>query len=194
MKNALYVLFLLFLLFVYLCQPTQGQDTSGSYKAVITNNVAREGLKNKDSIIKRKNVTIERVKFWSVIIVAGLLLVVIALLMANVRRTATTNLKLQDLNNEIVRQKNNVDRINHHLEEIISDRTQDLQAKNKKLSEYSSYLSHQIRGPIATLKGLINLEKESLISQEECIEMMNKCVSEIDEKIIKMSEMLHNKS
>jgi len=67
-----------------------------------------------------------------------------------------------------------------------------LQLKNKKLSEYSSYLSHQIRGPIATLKGLMNLEKEGLVDKKECINMMDKCVSEIDEKIIEMSDMMHD--
>ena len=65
-------------------------------------------------------------------------------------------------------------------------------SKIKKLSEYSSYLSHQIRGPIATLKGLMNLEKEKLVDQQECIRMMNKCVGEIDNKILEMSDMLHD--
>jgi len=119
-------------------------------------------------------------------------LIVIVLLMTNVKRKALTNNKLTELNNEVSRQKDNLDRINHHLEEIIDERTRDLQAKNKKLSEYSSYLSHQIRGPIATLKGLMNLEREGLVDQAECINMMDKCVSEIDEKIIEMSDMLHD--
>ena len=131
-------------------------------------------------------------RFWLLAIVAGLLLVVIGLLMSNVRRKATTNSKLTELNDEVSRQKDNLDRINHHLEEIIDERTHDLQNKNKKLSEYSSYLSHQIRGPIATLKGLMNLEREGLVDQAECINMMDKCVSEIDEKIIEMSDMLHD--
>jgi signal transduction histidine kinase len=124
--------------------------------------------------------------------VAILLLVVIVLLVGSVKRKATTNSQLQELNSEISRQKDNLDRINHHLEEIIDERTKDLQVKNKKLSEYSSYLSHQIRGPIATLKGLMNLEKEGLVDKQECINMMDKCVSEIDEKIIEMSDMLHD--
>jgi hypothetical protein len=38
----------------------------------------------------------------------------------------------------------------------------------------------------------MNLEKEGLVDQGECISMMNKCVSEIDEKIIDMSDMLHD--
>jgi hypothetical protein len=131
-------------------------------------------------------------RFWFLAVAACLLLVVIALLTGNVKRKALTNNQLKELNNEISRQKDNLDRINHHLEEIIDERTRDLQVKNKKLSEYSSYLSHQIRGPIATLKGLMNLEKEGLVDQQECIKMMDKCVSEIDEKIIEMSDMLHD--
>lgn len=134
----------------------------------------------------------DRIKFWAVTVVAGLLLVVIALLISNVKRKTETNLKLTDLNEEVSRQKDNLDRVNHHLEEIIDERTKDLQIKNKKLSEYSSYLSHQIRGPIATLRGLMNLEKEGLVDEKECIDMMDKCVSDIDQKIIEMSEMLND--
>ena len=134
----------------------------------------------------------DRVKFWGVAMVAGLLLVLVGVLINNVKRKAQTNIQLTHLNAEVSRQKDNLDRINHHLEEIIDERTKDLQIKNKKLSEYSSYLSHQIRGPIATLKGLMNLEKEGLVDQQECIRMMNKCVGEIDDKIIEMSDMLHD--
>lgn len=150
----------------------------------------QEKQKENELIIERqKN---DRVKFWWAVSGSGLLLIVIALLVGNVKRKAKTNLRLTELNSEVSRQKDNLDRINHHLEEIIDERTRDLQIKNKKLSEYSSYLSHQIRGPIATLKGLMNLEKEGLVDQAECINMMNKCVSDIDEKIIDMTDILHD--
>ncbi|HMG11370.1 MAG TPA: tetratricopeptide repeat protein [Mucilaginibacter sp.] len=151
-----------------------------------------EQLKENERIAERQ--AYDRSRFWAVCTVAGLLLVVIGLLVGNVKRKAKTNAQLTMLNGEVLRQKDNLDRINHHLEEIIDERTKDLQIKNKKLSEHSSYLSHQIRGPIATLRGLINLEKEGLVDQQECIDMMDKCVSEIDEKIIEMSDMLHNPS
>jgi tetratricopeptide (TPR) repeat protein len=136
----------------------------------------------------------DRIKFWAVTVVAGLLSVVIVLLVSNVKRKTATNNKLTELNEEVSRQKDNLDRVNHHLEEIIDDRTKDLQIKNRKLSEYSSYLSHQIRGPIATLRGLMNLEKEGLVDEKECINMMDKCVSDIDQKIIEMSDMLNDTS
>ena len=134
----------------------------------------------------------DRVKFWGLVVVTALLMALVGGLISNVKRKAKTNIRLTGLNAEVSRQKDNLDRINHHLEEIIDERTKDLQVKNKKLSEHSSYLSHQIRGPIATLKGLMNLEKEGLVDQPECIRMMNKCVGEIDDKIIEMSDMLHD--
>jgi signal transduction histidine kinase len=149
-----------------------------------------EQIKENERIAERQ--AYDRTKFWAVTIVAGLLLVVIGLLFGNVKRKAKTNAQLTLLNGEVSRQKDNLDRINHHLEEIIDERTKDLQIKNRKLSEHSSYLSHQIRGPIATLRGLINLEKEGLVDEKECIAMMDRCVSEIDEKIIEMSDMLHS--
>ena len=84
--------------------------------------------------------------------------------------------------------------MNRNLEQIIDERTKDLQIKNRKLSEYSSHLSHQIRGPIATMKGLMILEKESLIEEKEFITEISKCVNEIDDRIININDVLHNLS
>ncbi|RFZ94728.1 tetratricopeptide repeat protein [Mucilaginibacter conchicola] len=152
----------------------------------------KQEAKQRDTELLLVNQQNDRIKFWAVTVVAGLLLVVIGLLVSNVKRKAATNEQLTGLNEEVSRQKDNLDRVNHHLEEIIDERTKDLQVKNKKLSDYSSYLSHQIRGPIATLRGLMNLEKEGLVDEKECITMMDKCVSDIDQKIIEMSEMLND--
>jgi tetratricopeptide (TPR) repeat protein len=164
-------------------------NTSVQMKLIEATRKQEEQVKENERIAERQ--AYDRTKFWAVTIVAGLLLVVIGLLFGNVKRKAKTNAQLTLLNGEVSRQKDNLDRINHHLEEIIDERTKDLQIKNRKLSEHSSYLSHQIRGPIATLRGLINLEREGLVDEKECITMMDKCVSEIDEKIIEMSDMLH---
>jgi hypothetical protein len=38
----------------------------------------------------------------------------------------------------------------------------------------------------------MNLEKEGLVDEKECIKMMDKCVSDIDQKIIEMSDMLND--
>ena len=96
------------------------------------------------------------------------------------------------LNQEVFKQKEDLDRINHTLEKTIDERTKDLKIKNNKLSEYSSHLSHQIRSPVATIKGLLILDAEQLIDQEEFIQQLQVCVDDIDQKILNINEMLNN--
>jgi tetratricopeptide (TPR) repeat protein len=146
---------------------------------------------NKNQVLKEQERN-SRIIFWASVLVMGLLTIVVVMLIRNVLKKAQTNKQLTALNQEISMQKENLDRINHNLEEIIGARTHDLKIKNKKLSEYSSHLSHQIRGPVATLKGLVNLNKEGLIENEEVIQQMEKCVYDIDDKILRINDMLHD--
>ncbi|RYY06800.1 MAG: tetratricopeptide repeat protein [Sphingobacteriaceae bacterium] len=130
--------------------------------------------------------------FWFSTAVAGLLFALVFLLVINVKRTNKSNQELTRLNAEVSKQKENLDRINHHLEDIIDERTKDLKIKNKTLSDYSLHLSHQIRGPIVTLKGIVYLEENGLIDQQECTQLIKKCVFEIDDEIISMSKLLND--
>lgn len=129
---------------------------------------------------------------FAMIIVAILAFFVIFLLVKTNKRSKKSNAELTDLNNEVIKQKNNVDRINHQLEEIINERTKDLIIKNQKLSEYSSHLSHQIRGPVATLKGLMMLVEDKLVDSNEISPQIKKCVDDIDNKIMNINEALHD--
>ena len=124
--------------------------------------------------------------------VAALAFFAIFLLIRNNRKSAKTNKQLVQLNQEVFQQKEDLNRINHSLEEIIDERTKDLKIKNNKLSEYSSHLSHQIRSPVATIKGLLILETDKLIDQEEFIEQLQVCVQDIDNKIMNINETLNN--
>ena len=130
--------------------------------------------------------------FWATLIVLGLSILVIFLLVLNNKKKAKTNQQLKELNQEISRQKENLDKVNQNLEAIIDERTKDLKVKNLKLSEYSSHLSHEVRSPIATLKGLLLLEKEKLIDNDELIREFTVCVNSLDDKIVNINQMLHN--
>lgn len=103
-----------------------------------------------------------------------------------------TNEELQIAKKKIEERTEELDRINHQLEDIIDERTKDLKVKNKKLVDYSLYLSHQIRGPIATLKGILSLEADQLIEAPECVKLMNQKVSEIDANIIDANNMMES--
>lgn len=146
-------------------------------------------VQNKLTIEKNKNA---RLLLMGSTIIVGLACIVIFLLVIHVQRKTKNNKQLHRLNTEILEQKETLNLINHNLEKIIEERTQDLRKKNRKLSEYSSHLSHQIRGPVATLKGLMLLEKDNLLPTDEIIKEVNICVNEIDDKIININEMLND--
>ena len=147
--------------------------------------------REKQTLILLERQKTDRIIFWASAIVLSLLTALVILLTFNVKKKNKTNKQLQSLNDEISLQRENLDRINHHLEEIITERTLDLQVKNSKLSAYSSHLSHQIRSPIATMKGLMLLEEDNLIGSAEFIEEVGKCINDIDDKIKNININLH---
>ena len=150
--------------------------------------------REKESAIKLERAKTNRILFFASLMVTVLAMVLIIILFVNNQKKAKNNRILQVLNEEVSLQKENLDKINHSLEQIIDERTKDLQIKNRKLSEYSSHLSHQIRSPIATMKGLMLLEKDNLIDKKEFIHEIGKCVNDIDDKIININNVLHNLS
>lgn len=150
--------------------------------------------REKKNLIELEKAKTNRVILFASLIVLTLAILVILLLTLSVKKKAKTNKLLKKLNAEISLQKENLDTINHNLEEIINERTKDLKIKNTKLSEYSSHLSHQIRGPVATIKGLMLLQKEALIDDKEYIEEISKWINEIDTRIMNINSVLNNLS
>ena len=182
---------------LYYLQQVYKQD-SITYKSNVSDKISLLEAQHRQLAKQRENeLTIARQKytqilFWASSIVTILAFIVIVLLVKNVRRSTLTNNELTRLNLAISKQKDDLDQANQNLEEIIDDRTKDLKIKNKKLSEYSSHLSHQIRSPVATLKGLLLLEKDDLIESEEFVEQMGKCIYDLDDKIMNINENLNN--
>ncbi|MEJ7780199.1 MAG: tetratricopeptide repeat protein [Daejeonella sp.] len=182
---------------LYYLQKVYKQD-SITYKSNVSDKISLLEAQHRQLEKQRANeLTIARSKytqilFWASTIVALLAIVVIFLLVKNVKKSKLINSELTRLNQEVSKQKDDLDRANHNLEEIIDVRTKDLKIKNTKLSEYSSHLSHQIRSPVATLKGLLLLEKDNLIGIEEFVEQVGKCSNDLDDKIININETLND--
>jgi hypothetical protein len=168
------------------------------YKQNISSNInlIQETLKqqqvqseNERIIENQKNAIKLTIAATAVLILAFM---VIFLLVRTNKKSKKSNAELQRLNDEVKQQKNNVDRINQKLEEIITERTKDLIIKNQKLGEYSSHLSHQIRAPVATLKGLMLLIEAEAVNFEEIVPQINKCVDNIDIQILDINDALHD--
>jgi tetratricopeptide (TPR) repeat protein len=147
--------------------------------------------KRENEILLQKQ-KLNQVELLASAAVTILLLISIGLLYTNLKRKGKTNFQLNALNKEVIKQKQIADQINQHLEEIVFERTKELQSKNTKLKNYSSYLSHQIRGPISSLIGLLNIEKGGLMGKPECIDMMNIAVNDIDKVIQEINQMLND--
>lgn len=173
------------------------QDSINYKKNIASNiNLIQETLKQQQQQTENE-IIIERQKYSNTLfiasaIVASLAFFVIFLLIRINKKSKESNKELTALNEEVSVQKQNVDRINQKLEEIITERTKDLIYKNQKLSEYSSHLSHQIRGPIATLKGLVMLIEGEMVKSEEVVPQIKKCVDEIDAQIMDINQALHD--
>jgi signal transduction histidine kinase len=175
------------------------QDSINYKKNIASNiNLIQETLKQQqkqkenESIIDKQRYT--QTLFITSATISILAIFVIFLLIRINKKSKENNKKLTVLNEEVSFQKQNLDRINQKLEEIITERTKDLIFKNQKLSEYSSHLSHQIRGPIATLKGLLMLISGNMVESKEVIPQIKKCVDEIDEQIMDINQALHDPS
>ena len=184
---------------LYYLKEVNSQDSISYKKNIASNiNLIQETLKQQQQQTENE-IIIERQKYSNTLfiasaIVAALAFFVIFLLVRINKKSRESNQELTSLNEEVSVQKQNVDRINHKLEEIITERTKDLIYKNQKLSEYSSHLSHQIRGPIATLKGLVMLIEGSMVESKDVVPQIKKCVDEIDTQIMDINQALHDPS
>jgi signal transduction histidine kinase len=104
----------------------------------------------------------------------GLLLIAMALFMIimiqsrfNLTiREIKARLALNASNEEIRAQAEEIKGINENLEVIVKDRTADLQRKNKALEDYAFINAHKLRGPVASILGLLNLLNRVELNEE----------------------------
>jgi signal transduction histidine kinase len=104
----------------------------------------------------------------------GLLLIVVevfAIILIQTRHNLTVReikarLALQISNEEIQAQGEEIQVINENLEAQVKKRTQELERKNKVLEEYAFINAHKLRGPLASILGLINLLNKAELNHE----------------------------
>ncbi len=110
-------------------------------------------------------------------------------------RTLELQIKTEEIqaqNEEIQSQSEEISGINENLEKLVQNRTQELEKKNKALEEYAFINAHNLRAPVASVLGLINLIKKveldedgKLIVQhlEESATKLDKVVNSITQAI-----------
>jgi signal transduction histidine kinase len=79
------------------------------------------------------------------------------------------NNEIQAQNEELISQSEEIATNNEKLEEIVQDRTQKLKEQNERLSKYAFMNSHELRGPICRMIGLLNLLKKTKSEEQKKI-------------------------
>lgn len=74
--------------------------------------------------------------------------------------------EIQKKNEEIQSQAEEIRGINENLEMLVRQRTEELEMKNKALEDSAFIIAHELRAPVASVLGLINLIKKSKLDDE----------------------------
>lgn len=77
-----------------------------------------------------------------------------------------SNKQIQIQNQELQEQDAIIKGINENLEQLVKDRTAELEKKNKALEEYAFINAHKLRSPVASILGLVNLFKKTDLSED----------------------------
>jgi ligand-binding sensor domain-containing protein len=90
--------------------------------------------------------------------------------------------EIQAQNEEIQSQAEEIKGINEHLELLVKQRTEELVRKNKALEEYAFINAHNLRAPVASVLGLINLVCKLDLDEEsrEIIEHLRASAERLD--------------
>jgi signal transduction histidine kinase len=74
--------------------------------------------------------------------------------------------EIQAQNEEIQAQADQIQGINENLEDLVRQRTSELEKKNKALEESAFIIAHELRAPVASILGLINLMTKAELNEE----------------------------
>lgn len=83
--------------------------------------------------------------------------------------------------------------LNGQLEDKVTDRTQQLQQKNRKLTEYAFINAHKLRAPVASIMGLVQLfdyEEQTKGQQEEIQKRLKNSTKELEQTISEIRRKL----
>ena len=99
--------------------------------------------------------------------------------------------KIEEQNIELKTTQDELHEVNAHLESLVEERTKKIIRQNEILYQYSYTNAHHLRGPVARILGLANLNKLNPKPDPEfIIESMVKQAYEIDEVVKKINKEL----
>jgi hypothetical protein len=100
--------------------------------------------------------------------------------------------QLKDQHEEISAINTKLEEYNQHLEERVHERTIELEAKNRGLTEYAFINSHLLRGPLSRILGLLHLLQISEVSpkEREIVRHLCSASKELDEVVARINKAI----
>ncbi len=100
--------------------------------------------------------------------------------------------EIEHKTNEIQAQAEEIKGINENLESLVKQRTGELERKNKALEEYAFINAHQLRAPVASILGLINLMQKLELSDDEKVylEHLQQSARKLDAVVSSITEAI----
>lgn len=170
-------------------QQMSNDDPSANHVKVVSES------KETDNNIDQKQPTATQVLFITIIA----LLIFLIWMLERLRRS---NKKLKTLNKQIQLQKDEINlkaialgKVNDTLEETVSERTSKIRDQGLRIIEYAIYNSHNVRGPLSRILGLLYLFEKGMLSDQETKGTMaeiQKSAAELDNTIKKMNATLQH--
>ena len=96
------------------------------------------------------------------------------------------NAEIKEKNKELKRNQEEIMRIQNHLQQIIKDRTEEIEKENKRIVNYAFINAHLVRAPLANMLGISELMK----SKDPQFKVLKKRIKKLDSVVRKISGVL----
>ena len=124
----------------------------------------------------------------------------------NVDYTKAENQRVREINTVLEEQKKIIEEqhikieeshqsmqaLNQNLEALVDERTRQLQKRHEQLKHYAFMNAHEVRGPLSTILGLLQIQQEfsTLEEKTELIQMIETSTLKLDQTIREMHQGL----
>jgi len=151
-------------------------------------------LLNKEKDIQQMEIKIQKMEleeknqrqtFLTIIIVVVSILLCIIVIMF--RKQLAVHKLLKEQKAEIEAQSDEILSINDNLELTVSERTRELEHKNKSLQEYAFITAHKLRAPLASILGLVALIDKMDLKEEDKI-----LIAHLDQSAKNLDVIIHS--
>ncbi|SOD18096.1 tetratricopeptide repeat-containing sensor histidine kinase [Pedobacter xixiisoli] len=156
-------------------------ETSKTTKEVILNDLHRVNTDNKNLEKRNETINAKITDYTTAIIIITVLLIVLIVLLVmyykrNLEKNATNKL-LQQQKHQIAEVNEELSALNEELKtqmEIVSSQNTELEKLNGVKNKFFSIVSHDLRGPIHSLKALFGMYRSGILNEDELGDLLER--------------------